>query len=79
MSYFVIVRSLQENFDSIEVRYVPWLKNQEANYLVQNYFGYKVPKGKLDKLIKVRGKLVPTNLPSSNALIPKLIEVEGLW
>lgn len=53
ISYFILARSLLEKFESIDVIYIPRLQNQEANVMDQISSGYKVPKDKLEELIKV--------------------------
>lgn len=58
----------------VEVRYIPQLKNQEVNDMAQIAYGYKVSKEKLEELIKVKGKSVPTNISSLKALMLKLKE-----
>lgn len=69
--YVVITNSLLKRFDSVDIKHVPRLENQEANDLVQIAPGYKVSKEKLEELIKVKEKLIfllyfPQNYQSQN-------------
>ncbi|XP_050876195.1 uncharacterized protein LOC127079883 [Lathyrus oleraceus] len=48
------------------IRHIPRLKNQVANDLAQIAFGYKISKEKLQKVIEVRGRVVPTILAPSD-------------
>lgn len=66
-----MARSLLEKFDLVKVRHIPRLKNQEENDLAQITFGCKVPKEKLEELIKFKGKLVLVDAPSLKATLPK--------
>lgn len=62
--YFVTTNSLLKIFDSVVIKYVPRLENQEAKSLAQISSGYKVSKEKLYELIEVKEKLVlSSNLP----------------
>lgn len=51
--YFVIVNQLIKHFDFVNIQHVPRLENQEANDMAQIASGYRVSKGKLEKLIEV--------------------------
>lgn len=57
---------------------MPGIKNQEANDLAQIASGYNVSKKKLEELIKVRDKAMPTSSSSSNLSNEKFVEAERL-
>ncbi|XP_050897537.1 uncharacterized protein LOC127104395 [Lathyrus oleraceus] len=61
---------LLKNFEYIDIKHVPRIKNQEANDLAQIASGYRISKGKLEELVEVRGKamaarLSPTDLENT--------------
>jgi len=58
--YFVSANSLLNNFESIDIQHVPRIENQVANDLAQVASGYKISKQKLQELIEIKDKLVPT-------------------
>jgi len=64
-SYFVCANSLLNNFESISIQHVPRIVNQVANDLAQIASGYKISKQKLQELIKIIDKLIPTECPST--------------
>jgi hypothetical protein len=68
---------LLNNFESIDIQHVPRIENQVANDLAQVASGYKISKQKLQELIKIKDKLVPTECPPTKLSMPKLMGVEG--
>lgn len=74
--YSSIARSFLEKFDSVKIRFMLRLKNQEENDLAQVASGYKVPREKLEELIEVREKLIPTNILHPRMLTSKPKRVE---
>lgn len=60
--YFFITNQLLKQFNFVDISHVPQAENREANNLEQIASSYKVPKGKLEDLIKVRGRVLATRL-----------------
>ena len=70
--YFVIANRLLKKFDSVTIRHIPRMENQEANDLAQLASGYKVSREKLEKAIEVRGRVISTRLSPSDLETIKL-------
>jgi len=68
---------LLNNFESIDIQHVPRVENQVANDLAQVASGYKISKHKLQELIEIKDKWVPTKCPSTKLSVPKLMGALG--
>ena len=64
-SYFVSTNSLLNNLESVTIQHVSRNKNQVTIDLAQVVSEYKVSKQKLQELIEIKDKLVPTECPST--------------
>jgi len=65
------------NFEVIDIQHMPRIENQVANDLAQVASGYKISKQKLQELIEIKDKLVPTECPSTKLSVPKFMGAEG--
>lgn len=72
--YFITENLLLKRFDAVEIKHVLLIENQEVNDLAQIASGYKVPKGKLEDLIKVIEKLIMISLSPSKLSKSQLME-----
>ncbi|XP_058732908.1 uncharacterized protein LOC131604489 [Vicia villosa] len=71
--YYAMVVRLLEKFEYVEIMHVPRAENFVANELAQIASSYKVSKGKLEELVKVKEKETHEVLDKTGQLsIPKL-------